>query len=265
MTGETVRGRPRPSVTHLEAAFGVAVDPQLLRRALTHRSYAYENGGLPTNERLEFLGDSVLGVVVTTALFHNHPDLPEGQLAKLRASVVNMRALADVARRLGPHGLGPYLLLGKGEEATGGRDKASILADTLEALLGAIYLQHGLETATAVVHRLFDPLMADAAGRGAALDWKTSLQELTAGLGLGVPEYRIEEAGPDHAKTFTAWAVVAGKLYGGVQGRSKKEAEQRAAEAAWSWLSARAEEAVRQDAAGPADPTSPDADDEAVG
>ncbi|GAB3971934.1 hypothetical protein GCM10027615_31780 [Plantactinospora veratri] len=112
--------RRRPPITHLEAAFGVALDPELLERALTHRSFAYENGGLPTNERLEFLGDSVLGVVITTALFHNHPDLPEGQLAKLRASVVNMRALADVARRLGPGGLGPYLLLGKGEESTGG-------------------------------------------------------------------------------------------------------------------------------------------------
>jgi ribonuclease-3 len=253
MTSERSKGRP--PVAHLEEAFGVALDAALLRRALTHRSYAYENGGLPTNERLEFLGDSVLGVVITTALFHNHPDLPEGQLAKLRASVVNMRALAEVARGLGPSGLGAYLLLGKGEESTGGRDKASILADTLEALLGAIYLQYGLETATKVIHRLFDPLMADAAGRGAALDWKTSLQELTAGLGLGVPEYRIDEAGPDHAKTFTAWAVVAGERYGGSTGRSKKEAEQRAAEAAWRELSARAERdtatAAAQDTAGP--------------
>src|SRR6187455_3476156 len=143
--------RRRPPIDKLEAAFGVSVEPDLLQRALTHRSYAYENGGLPTNERLEFLGDSVLGVVITTALFHNHPDLPEGQLAKLRASVVNMRALADVARTLGPQGLGPHLLLGKGEETTGGRDKASILADTLEALLGAIYLQHGLEVAGQVI------------------------------------------------------------------------------------------------------------------
>jgi ribonuclease-3 len=227
---------PRPAVTHLEAAFGVALDPQMLERALTHRSYAYENGGLPTNERLEFLGDSVLGVVITTALFHDHPTLPEGQLAKLRASVVNMRALADVARGLGPFGLGPYLLLGKGEETTGGRDKASILADTLEALLGAIYLQHGMEIASEVVHRLFDALMIEAATRGAALDWKTSLQELTASLGLGVPEYKVEEAGPDHAKVFTAWAVVAGTRYGGSEGRSKKEAEQRAAAAAWRQL-----------------------------
>jgi ribonuclease III len=229
----------RPSIAALEAAFGVALDPELLERALTHRSYAYENGGLPTNERLEFLGDSVLGLVVTAALFHNHPDLAEGHLAKLRASVVNMRALADVARGLGAEGLGPYLLLGKGEETTGGRDKASILADTLEALLGAIYLQHGLETAEQVIHKLFDPLMAEAARQGAGLDWKTSLQELTAALGLGVPEYRITEAGPDHAKTFTAWVVVAGDRYGGAEGRSKKEAEQRAAEAAWRELSER--------------------------
>lgn len=223
----------RPPVSLLEEALGVALDRELLERALTHRSYAYENGGLPTNERLEFLGDSVLGLVITTALYHAHPDLPEGRLAKLRASVVNSRALADVARRLGQRGLGDYLRLGKGEETTGGRDKESILADTLEALLGAVYLQYDLGTAEKVVHRLFDPVMAHAARLGAGLDWKTSLQELTANRGLGVPDYQIDEAGPDHAKTFTAWAVVAGVRHGGVQGRTKKEAEQRAAEAAW--------------------------------
>ncbi|MCF0097020.1 Ribonuclease 3 [Micromonospora sp. MH99] len=249
--------RRRASVGHLEAAFGVSLEPDLLERALTHRSYAYENGGLPTNERLEFLGDSVLGVVITTALFHNHPDLPEGQLAKLRASVVNMRALADVARGLGPDGLGAYLLLGKGEETTGGRDKASILADTLEALLGAIYLQYGLDTAGIVIHRLFDPLMAESAGRGAALDWKTSLQELTAALGLGVPEYRIEGTGPDHLKTFTAWVVVAGNRYGGAEGRSKKEAEQRAAEAAWRMLTEQHERNAQQDGSDQGEPSEP--------
>jgi ribonuclease-3 len=250
----------RPPTSELEAAFGIDFEPGLLERALTHRSYAYENGGLPTNERLEFLGDSVLGVVITSALFHNHPDLPEGQLAKLRASVVNMRALADVARGLGPQGLGTHLLLGKGEETTGGRDKASILADTLEALLGAIYLQHGLETAGEVIHRLFDPLMAESAGRGAALDWKTSLQELTAALGLGVPDYVIDDTGPDHAKTFTAWVVVAGERYGGSDGRSKKEAEQRAAAAAWRTLSDRANGGVPAPAAvggGSAEPIVP--------
>jgi ribonuclease-3 len=249
--------RRRAPVGHLEAAFGVSFDPDLLERALTHRSFAYENGGLPTNERLEFLGDSVLGVVITTALFRNHPDLPEGQLAKLRASVVNMRALAEVARQLGPHGLGPYLLLGKGEEATGGRDKASILADTLEALLGAVYLQYDLDTAAQVIHRLFDPLMVESAGRGAALDWKTSLQELTASLGLGVPEYRIDEAGPDHAKIFTAWVVVAGRKYGGAEGRSKKEAEQRAAESAWRTLSEQVAESTETALVEPAPPAGP--------
>src|SRR4051794_40892755 len=116
--------RRRPPTGHLESAFGVSLDVDLLQRALTHRSYAYENGGLPTNERLEFLGDSVLGVVITTALFHNHPDLPEGQLAKLRASVANMPALAGRARRLGPRGLRPHLLLGKGEAGPGRRDEA---------------------------------------------------------------------------------------------------------------------------------------------
>ncbi len=221
----------------LAEALGVPIDPGLLRRALTHRSYAYEHGGLPTNERLEFLGDTVLGLVITASLYHNHPELPEGQLAKLRASVVNMRALADVARGIGKGGLGPYLLLGKGEEATGGRDKASILADTLEALIGAIYLQHGMDTAAEVVGRLFDPLLAEAAELGAGLDWKTSLQELTAEQGLGVPEYQVEERGPDHAKTFTAWVVGAGTRYGGVTGASKKEAEQQAAAAAWHELS----------------------------
>ncbi len=122
----------------------VAVDPGLLQRALTHRSYAYENGGLPTNERLEFLGDSVLGLVVTDTLYRSHPELPEGQLAKLRAAVVNMRALADVGRDLA---LGDYVRLGRGEEATGGRDKSSILADTLEAVIGAVYIDQGLDAA----------------------------------------------------------------------------------------------------------------------
>jgi ribonuclease III len=225
--------RKGPPYTVLEAALGTALETGLLERALTHRSYAYEHGGLPTNERLEFLGDAVLGLVVTDALYLTHPDLPEGQLAKLRASVVNTRALADVARALG---LGDWMRLGKGEEVTGGRDKASILADTMEAVIGAVYLERGLPGATGVVRRLFDPLMAAASQDGAALDWKTSLQELTASRQLGVPEYSISESGPDHAKSFTAQALVAGESLGSGRGRSKKEAEQQAAEVAWRAL-----------------------------
>jgi ribonuclease-3 len=217
---------------------GVDLDPELLERALTHRSYAYEHGGLPHNERLEFLGDSVLGVVITETLYRSHPDMPEGRLAKLRASVVNMRALADIARAIGSEGLGGYLRLGRGEEASGGRDKSSILADALEAVLGAVYLEHGLPGAADVVHRLFDPLLDEVARTGAGLDWKTSLQELTASEGLGVPDYMMSSDGPDHEKTFTARASVAGVLYPARTGRSKKEAEQAAAEAAWRALTA---------------------------
>ncbi|MCH1868654.1 ribonuclease III [Nocardioides sp. CFH 31398] len=220
--------------TALRAALGDPVlDVELLERALTHRSYAYENGGLPTNERLEFLGDSVLGVVVTETLYLTHPDLSEGRLAKLRAAVVNARALAGVARGIG---LGEHVKLGRGEESTGGREKASILSDTIEAVIGAIHLSGGLEVAAEVVHRLFDPLMATAAELGAGLDWKTSLQELAAEDDLGVPEYVITDEGPDHAKTFTARVRVAGGLYGNGVGRSKKEAEQAAAETAYGEL-----------------------------
>ena len=213
----------------------VTIDPALLERALTHRSFAYENGGLPTNERLEFLGDSVLGLVVTDTLFRGHPELPEGQLAKLRAAVVNMRALADVGRNLA---IGEYVRLGRGEESTGGRDKSSILADTLEAVLGAVYIDQGLEAAARLVHRLFDPLIDQAATLGAGLDWKTSLQELTATAALGVPEYVVSETGPDHEKTFTAVVLVGGESYGEGSGRSKKEAEQEAAATAWRHLRA---------------------------
>ncbi len=227
----------------LAEALGVTLDAELLERALTHRSYAYEHGGLPHNERLEFLGDAVLGIVVTDTLYRTHPDLTEGKLAKLRASVVNMRALADVARGIGPHGLGAYVRLGRGEEATGGRDKSSILADTVESVLGAIYLEHGLETAARVVHALFDDLMHDAATIGAGLDWKTSLQELTAERGLGVPEYLMSSEGPDHAKMFTARAIIAGQTFAACTGRSKKEAEQVAAETAWRAITAHDAEA----------------------
>jgi len=227
----------RPPLSDLAARLQVDVDLDLLERSVTHRSYSYENGGVPTNERLEFLGDSVLGLVVTDTLYRIHPDLPEGQLAKLRAAVVNSRALAGIGRGLG---LGDHLLLGRGEESTGGRDKSSIVADTVEAVLGAVYLDQGLEVATELVHRLFDPLIAESAALGAGLDWKTSLQELCAARGLGVPEYVVDESGPDHQKTFRARVRVAEQLYGDGQGRSKKEAEQEAAATAYGELEAAA-------------------------
>jgi len=220
-------------VAALAAALGVDLSAGLLELALTHRSYAFEHGGLPTNERLEFLGDSVLGLVVSESLYRRYPDLPEGQLARLRAAVVNARALAGIGRGLR---LGEHLRLGRGEEATGGRDRSSILADTVEALFGAVFVELGFAAATRVVGRLLDPMVTEAAATGAGLDWKTSLQELTARRGDGVPEYHVSDTGPDHAKVFRAAAVVGGTECGAGVGNSKKEAEQRAAEHAYAAL-----------------------------
>lgn len=217
-------------------ALGVELPDELLTLALTHRSYAYEHGGLPTNERLEFLGDAVLSLTITDELFRRHADRPEGDLAKLRASVVNTTALADVARTLTDEGLGAHLLLGRGEVNTGGAGKPSILADGMESLLGAVYLQHGIDAARTVILRLFGVLLETAPTLGAGLDWKTSLQELAAERGLGPPSYTVTSIGPDHDKEFTATAVMGDIEHGRGVGRSKKEAEQRAAAAAWKGL-----------------------------
>jgi ribonuclease III len=217
-------------------ALGVELPEELLELAVTHRSYAYEHGGLPTNERLEFLGDAVLGLTVTDELYHRHPDRSEGDLAKLRASVVNTQALADVARNLCEGGLGVHLLLGRGEANTGGADKSSILADGMESLLGAIYIEHGITVSREVILRLFGGLLDAAPTLGAGLDWKTSLQELTAARGLGAPSYAVTSTGPDHDKEFTAVVVVMDTEYGSGVGRSKKEAEQKAAAATWKVL-----------------------------
>jgi len=219
----------------LSEELGVHLDPELLVLALTHRSFAHEAGGIPTNERLEFLGDSVLGVIVTEALYRRYPNLSEGELAKMRAATVSQRALAAVARGLE---LGSYVLLGKGEVSTGGADKDSILSDTLEALFGAVYLSHGLEPARELVERLLAATMAAAADLGAGLDWKTSLQELAAELGLGTPEYAVDGTGPDHARTFTARVLLSGEVRGEGSGTSKKVAEQVAATAAYRALRA---------------------------
>ncbi len=215
---------------------GVDIDPELLSLALTHRSYAYENGGIAHNERLEFLGDSILGQAVTVHLFTRHPELDEGALAKRRASVVSTVALAEVARGIG---LGAYLRLGRGEDQTGGRDKDSILADTMEAVIGATFLSTGPDAAGELVLRLVAPLMADPERYGAAMDPKTSLQELAARLGMAPPTYTVAAAGPDHHRVFTA-TVTVGDVARLGEGSSKKQAEMAGALAVWRELSARA-------------------------
>lgn len=211
----------------------IEIDPQLLDLALVHRSYSYEHGGIPTNERLEFLGDAILGVIVTVQLYVQYPDLAEGRLARLRAAVVNARTLAQVARDLE---IGPLIKLGKGEVATRGDEKDSILSDTVEALIAAIHLSGGIEAARAFVHHLFNPLITEAAAMGAGLDWKTSLQEFAGETGLPLPRYDIDISGPDHDRRFTAYAVVGEQRFGPGEGKSKKQAEQQAARIAFEWV-----------------------------
>ncbi|MFE1644894.1 ribonuclease III [Microbacterium sp. P01] len=208
---------------------GVDIDPELLSLALTHRSYAYEHGQSPHNERLEFLGDSVLGQAVTVRLFTAHPELEEGALAKRRASVVSTVALAEIARGIG---LGQFILLGRGEDQTGGRDKDSILADTMEAIIGATFLSTGPDAATALVLRLVEPLLANPERYGAAMDPKTSLQELAAHSGEHPPTYTVTSSGPDHDRRFTATVNVGATSAQG-SGSSKKQAEMAAALTAW--------------------------------
>ena len=217
----------------LNERLGVAVEPSLLELAFTHRSFAYESTNKETNERLEFLGDSVLGLIVTEELYKRYPEFDESRLSPLRSGIVNMRALADIARELE---LGKYIRLGKGEEVTGGRDKNSLLADALEALIGAIYLQFGFAVCTEIVRKLIASTLDSAVARGAGLDGKTALQELVAALNKGVPEYVVSEEGPDHDKNFTAIAMVAGVAISEGAGKSKREAEQIAARLAFESL-----------------------------
>lgn len=217
----------RDPLASLEAAVGLKfVDRSLIMRALAHRSWCAENGGQTSNERLEFLGDSVLGLVVTNYVFHHFPHLPEGQLSEVRAGVVNARVLAEVAAELG---IGNHLLLGKGEDAAGGREKQSILADALEAVIAAIFLDSGFGAAEEFVLRCLDLRIADAAAGPGGRDYKTRLQELAAQRSLGRPRYIVRDEGPDHAKLFFATVYVDGEPCGDGEGRSKKEAEQAAA------------------------------------
>ena len=220
----------------LIARLGVDVNPQLLELAFTHRSYAYENNLPTTNERLEFLGDAVLGLVVTEELYNRYPDLDESKLSPLRSGIVNMRALAEIARELN---LGQYMRIGKGEEVTGGREKTSLLADSLEALFGAIYLNHGFTETAKVILILIESKIESAKNQGAGLDGKTALQELAAARQITLPEYLIEESGPDHDKSFIATAIVGGETIAKGNGKSKREAEQAAARSAFEILNAR--------------------------
>jgi ribonuclease III len=197
---------------------------------MSHRSWCAEAGGAPSNERLEFLGDAVLGLVVAEHSYRSYPDLPEGSLAKVRAAVVNTNVLAEVAGELD---LGATLLLGRGEDASGGRHKASILANSVEAVIGAVYLDQGWDAAFTLVLRLLGSRIAEAAAGPGAEDFKTRLQELVIRQAGELPRYQVDGAGPDHARLFTAVVYVGGARVGLGEGRSKKDAEQAAARQAW--------------------------------
>ena len=235
MTRAEHTGRGERTLDELQQSLQIEIDPELLLLALTHRSFAYEHGGIPTNERLEFLGDSILGQAVTVKLYRDHPDLEEGELAKRRASLVSSAALAEVGRSIG---LGPHIRLGRGETMTGGADKPSILADTVEAIIGAVYLDAGGDAATAFVLRLIAPLLRDPERFGAAMDPKTSLQEIAARRSAPPPVYTVTESGPDHNKHFIATVSVGQLVQASGEGSSKKQAEMAAALEAWTELNA---------------------------
>ncbi|NLI81848.1 MAG: ribonuclease III [Deltaproteobacteria bacterium] len=224
-------------VARLQALLGYEFsDSELLEQALVHRSYAHENPGenFRDNETMEFLGDAVLGLTISHLLLARFPDYSEGDLSRLRSSIVNERELADIARKLN---LGQCLKLGKGEELTGGRQKASLLADSLEALLAAVYLDGGLDAAVEVVTRLFQRYLerdpTEHPLKTLDKDYKTQLQEITQGRFKITPEYILQgEEGPDHDKTFYMNVILDGRVLASGSGKSKKEAQQEAAQRA---------------------------------
>ena len=222
-----------PERTALAAALGVSLSPEGLQHALVHRSFAYENGQVPTNERLEFLGDAVLQLAVTEELYARHPEADEGLLSRMRIAVVSRPALASIARTLR---VGDAMLLGRGEELTGGRDRDSLLADTVEALIGAVHLERGPEAARDLVLRITADLLAAAPGEGVDHDHKTVLQVMAAERSLMPPSYHLSRSGPPHDPEFTAVVELGpgagdgqGAVVGRGTGRSKKLAEQAAA------------------------------------
>lgn len=240
MSASAARSAAPDLDTRLQLALGWTFrDRSLLDLALTHRSYSAEQGIDGSNERLEFLGDSVLGFVVTTFVYDEYPELSEGELAKLRAVVVSSETLARMANDID---LGAALRLGKGEDASGGRAKPSILADAMEAVIAAVYLDGGLDAARDVVLRGLQAAVREQAVGPGGGDYKTRLQELAAQLVDGLPRYRVRHEGPDHSKRFFASVALGGTTYGSGEGRSKKAAEQAAAQEAWERLQREAAE-----------------------
>jgi ribonuclease III len=236
---------PSVSPDALAKRLGIGVDPDLLRLAVVHRSYCAESPGEEPNERLEFLGDAVLGLVVTAYLFRTFPDLREGDLARIKAAVVSSATLSVVAGELG---LGAALLLGRGEENSGGRQKPSLLADCLEAVIGAVYISGGLLAAESFVLEHLGESIEEEATRSVLGDPKNVLQELASQLGLEAPAYKLSDYGPEHAKVFTA-KVELGAIHGRGEGRSKKEAERHAAMAALASHRALEDSATARDGA----------------
>ena len=226
----------------LIARWGIDIKRPTLRQALTHRSFAFEHDE-PHNERLEFLGDSILGMIVAEKVYREFPEASEGDMSRMKTYAVSERALADIARELE---LGPHIRLGKGEKQSGGNDKDSILSDTVEALIGATYMEHGMEPTREVVDRLVSQKITDASFLGPGLDWQTSFEEIAHARGLeGIMTFDIEGSGPDHARIFTATGVMDGQTFGTGTGTSQKKARQNASEASFRMITAQiaAEEA----------------------
>lgn len=210
----------------LGKSLGVEIEPQLLELALTHRSYSYENGRGPNNERLEFLGDAILGFLVTAHIHDHFTDLDEGELTKLKNAVVSAPALAEAATALD---LGSHLLLGKGEIQTGGREKQNLLADCFEAVLGAAFVSKGMLAASKIVEQFILPMLSDPKQLLDSSDPKTTLLEVLQAAGKSLPVYQITHEGPDHDRTFSATLLIDGAVVASAEGRSRKLAETNAA------------------------------------
>lgn len=210
--------------------WGTNISRPLLRRALTHRSFAFEHDE-PHNERLEFLGDSILGLIAAEYLYREFPEASEGDMSRMKTFAVSEPALAGVARFL--H-LGESIRLGKGEDASGGRNKDSILSDTVEALIAATYVEHGMDVTRPIVERLIAPRIKDASLLGPNLDWQTSFEEVAHDMGMeGSLQFEVDSTGPDHDRVFTAVASMGGRVWGSGSGSTKKKARQAASEASY--------------------------------